>query len=102
MLNIVVLLIIIIMVAIILLPFNNKFWVYVNKDNSSKITNDIKFSDYELDLYSLISDYQSGVIDEKEFDEKLISFKEFINESSIDKLTKKRIEQSLKHVKSNL
>ncbi len=30
MLNIVVLLIIIIMVAIILLPFNNKFWVYIN------------------------------------------------------------------------
>ena len=102
MLNIVVLLIIIIMVGIILLPFNNQFWVYINKDNSSKITNDIKFSDYELDLYSLISDYQSGVIDEKEFDEKLISFKEFINESSIDKLTKKRIEQALKHVKSNL
>ena len=54
MLNIVVLLIIIIMVAIILLPFNNKFWIYINKDNSSKITNDIKFSEYELDLYSLI------------------------------------------------
>ena len=101
MLNIVVLIIIIIMVAIILLPFNNKFWIYINKDNVSKITNVIDYSDYELDLYSLIADYQSGVIDEKEFDEKLNSFNEFIKESSMDKLTITRIEQALEDVKSN-
>ncbi len=101
MLNIVVLIIIIIMVAIILLPFNNKFWIYINKDNVSKITNVINYSDYELDLYSLIADYQSGVIDEKEFDEKLNFFNEFINESSMDKLTITRIEQALEDVKSN-
>tara|TARA_B100000029_G_scaffold140208_1_gene135380 strand:+ start:10862 stop:11167 length:306 start_codon:yes stop_codon:yes gene_type:complete len=101
MLNIVVLIIIIIMVAIILLPFNNKFWIYINKDNVSKITNVINYSDYELDLYSLIADYQSGVIDEKEFDEKLNSFNEFIKESSMDKLTITRIEQALEDVKSN-
>tara|TARA_Y100000590_G_scaffold277882_1_gene311918 strand:+ start:840 stop:1145 length:306 start_codon:yes stop_codon:yes gene_type:complete len=101
MLNIVILIIIIIMVAIILLPFNNKFWIYINNDNVSKITNVINYSDYELDLYSLIADYQSGVIDEKEFDEKLNSFNEFINESSMDKLTITRIEQALEDVKSN-
>ena len=101
MLNIVVLIIIIIMVAIILLPFNNKFWIYINKDNVSKITNVINYSDYELDLYSLIADYQSGVIDEKEFDEKLNSFNKFIKESSMDKLTITRIEQALEDVKSN-
>ncbi len=89
------------MVAIILLPFNNKFWIYINKDNVSKITNVINYSDYELDLYSLIADYQSGVIDEKEFDEKLNSFNKFIKESSMDKLTITRIEQALEDVKSN-
>ena len=32
MLNLIGLLIIIIMVAIVLLPFNDKFWTYINKD----------------------------------------------------------------------
>ena len=85
MLNLIGLLIIIIMVAIVLLPFNDKFWTYINKDKKQGITNFIDYSDYELDLNSIITDYQSGVLDKKEFNEQLNSFQEIINKSSIDK-----------------
>ena len=101
MLNLIGLLIIIIMVIIILLPFNDKFWIYLNKDKKSKITNFIDYSDYELDLNSIITDYQSGVLDKKEFNEQLNSFQEIINKSSIDKNARLRIEQLLENVNSN-
>mgnify|MGYP000200368591 FL=1 len=101
MLNLIGLLIIIIMVAIVLLPFNDKFWTYINKDKKQGITNFIDYSDYELDLNSIITDYQSGVLDKKEFNEQLNSFQKIINKSSIDKNTRLRIEQLLEDVNSN-
>ena len=101
MLNLMGLLIIIIMVVIVLLPFNDKFWTYINKDKKSKITNFIDYSDYELDLNSIITDYQSGVLDKKEFNEQLNSFQKIINKSSIDKNARLRIEQLLENVNSN-
>tara|TARA_B100000809_G_C15105886_1_gene518738 strand:- start:1055 stop:1360 length:306 start_codon:yes stop_codon:yes gene_type:complete len=101
MLNLIGLLIIIIMVAIVLLPFNDKFWTYINKDKKQGITNFIDYSNYELDLNSIITDYQSGVLDKKEFNEQLNSFQEIINKSSIDKNTRLRIEQLLEDVNSN-
>ena len=101
MLNLIGLLIIIIMVVIVLLPFNDKFWTYINKDMKREITNFIDYSDYELDLNSIITDYQSGVLDKKEFNEQLNSFQEIINKSSIDKNARLRIEQLLENVNSN-
>ena len=101
MLNLIGLLIIIIMVAIVLLPYNDKFWTYINKDKKQGITNFIDYSDYELDLNSIITDYQSGVLDKKEFNEQLNSFQKIINKSSIDKNTRLRIEQLLEDVNSN-
>ena len=101
MLNLIGLLIIIIMVVIVLLPFNDKFWTYINKDKKWKITNFIDYSDYELDLNSIITDYQSGVLDKKEFNEQLNSFQKIINKSSIDKNARLRIEQLLENVNSN-
>jgi len=101
MLNLIGLLIIIIMVAIILLPFNGKFWTYISKNKKREIANFIDYSDYELDLNSIITDYQSGVLDKKEFNEQLNSFQEIINKSSIDKNTRLRIEQLLEDVNSN-
>ena len=95
MLNLMGLLIIIIMVAIVLLPFNDKFWTYITKDRKHEITNFIDYSDYELDLNSIITDYQSGVLDKKEFNEQLNSFQKIINKSSIDKHARLRIEQLL-------
>ena len=101
MLNLIGLLIIIIMVVIVLLPFNDKFWTYINKDNKREITNFIDYSDYELDLNSIITDYQSGVLDKKEFNKQLNSFQKIINKSSIDKNARLRIEQLLENVNSN-
>ena len=101
MLNLMGLLIIIIMVAIVLLPFNDKFWTYITKNRKHEITNFIDYSDYELDLNSIITDYHSGVLDKKEFNEQLNSFQEIINKSSINKNTRLRIEQLLEDVNSN-
>ena len=101
MLNLIGLLIIIIMVVIVLLPFNDKFWTYIKKDKKREITNFIDYSDYELDLNSIITDYQSGVLDKKEFNEQLNSFQEIINKSSIEKNARLRIEQLLENVNSN-
>tara|TARA_B100001765_G_scaffold101692_1_gene62826 strand:- start:2870 stop:3175 length:306 start_codon:yes stop_codon:yes gene_type:complete len=101
MLNLIGLLIIIIMVVIVLLPFNDKFWTYINKDNKREITNFIDYSDYELDLNSIITDYHSGVLDKKEFNKQLNSFQKIINKSSIDKNARLRIEQLLENVNSN-
>ena len=101
MLNLIGLLIIIIMVVIVLLPFNDKFWTYINKDMKREITNFIDYSDYELDLNSIITDYQSGVLDKKEFNKQLNSFQKIINKSSIDKNARLRIEQLLENVNSN-
>tara|TARA_B100000315_G_C14280116_1_gene452663 strand:- start:79 stop:384 length:306 start_codon:yes stop_codon:yes gene_type:complete len=101
MLNLIGLLIIIIMVVIVLLPFNDKFWTYINKDNKREITNFIDYSDYELDLNSIITDYQSGVLDKEEFNKQLNSFQKIINKSSIDKNARLRIEQLLENVNSN-
>ena len=101
MLNLIGLLIIIIMVVIVLLPFNDKFWTYINKDMKREITNFIDYSDYELDLNSIITDYHSGVLDKKEFNKQLNSFQKIINKSSIDKNARLRIEQLLENVNSN-
>ena len=101
MLNLIGLLIIIIMVVIVLLPFYDKFWTYLNKDKKREITNFIDYSDYELDLNSIITDYQSGVLDKKEFNKQLNSFQKIINKSSIDKNARLRIEQLLENVNSN-
>ena len=101
MLNLIGLLIIIIMVVIVLLPFNDKFWTYINKDMKREITNFIDYSDYELDLNSIITDYQSGVLDKEEFNKQLNSFQKIINKSSIDKNARLRIEQLLENVNSN-
>ena len=59
---------------------------------------DAEYSDFELDLNSIITDYQSGVLNDKEFDEHVNSFQEIINKSSIDKNARLRIEQLLKEV----
>ena len=55
-------LIIIIMVVIVLLPFNDKFWTYINKDKKREITNFIDYSDYELGAAVYIGSqvYSSG------------------------------------------
>jgi len=95
------LLIIISMAVIILLPFNDKFWIYINNDKKRGIANFTDYSDYELDLYSIINDYQSGVLDNKEFHEKVNSFHEIINNSSIDNSTRMKIEQLLEDVNAN-
>ena len=81
--------------------FNDKFWTYITKDRKHEITNFIDYSDYELDLNSIITDYQSGVLDKKEFNDQLNSFQEIINKSSINKNTRLRIEQLLENVNSN-
>ena len=101
MLNLIGLLIIIIMVVIVLLPFNDKFWIYLNRDKKREITNFIDYSDYELDLNSIITDYHSGVLDKKEFNKQLNSFQKIINKSSIDKNARLRVEQLLENVNSN-
>ena len=61
----------------------------------------IDYSDYELDLNSIITDYHSGVLDKKEFNKQLNSFQKIINKSSIDKNARLRIEQLLENVNSN-
>ena len=101
MLNLIGLLIIIIMIIVILLPFNDNFWNYINKNKKHTKTTLIDDSDFELDLNSIITDYQSGVLNDKEFDAQVESFQEIINKSSIDKNARLRIEQLLKEVNSN-
>ena len=101
MLNLLGLFIIIIMVIVILLPFNDNFWNYINKNKKRTNKTLIDYSDFELDLNSIINDYQSGVLNDKEFDEQVKSFQEIINKSSIDKNARLRIEKLLKEVKSN-
>ncbi|MBU92968.1 MAG: hypothetical protein CL723_00050 [Chloroflexi bacterium] len=98
MLNLLGLFIIIIMVIVILLPFNDNFWNYINKNKKRIKTPLNDYSDFELDLNSIITDYQSGVLNDKEFDEHVNSFQEIINKSSIDKNARLRIEQLLKEV----
>jgi len=101
MLNLLGLFIIIIMVIVILLPFNDNFWNYINKNKKRTNKTLIDYSDFELDLNSIINDYQSGVLNDKEFDEQVNSFQEIINKSSIDKNARLRIEKLLKEVNSN-
>ena len=101
MLNLIGLLIIIIMIIVILLPFNDNFWNYINKNKKHTKTNLIDDSDFELDLNSIITDYQSGVLNDKEFDTQVESFQEIINKSSIDKNARLRIEQLLTEINSN-
>ena len=101
MLNLIGLLIIIIMIIVILLPFNDNFWNYINKNKKHTKTTLIDDSDFELDLNSIITDYQSGVLNDKEFDTQVESFQEIINKSSIDKNTRLRIEQLLTEINSN-
>jgi len=101
MLNLLGLFIIIIMVIVILLPFNDNFWNYINKNKKRTNKTLIDYSDFELDLNSIINDYQSGVLNDKEFDEQVKSFQEIINKSSIDKNARLRIEKLLKEVNSN-
>ena len=101
MLNLIGLLIIIIMIIVILLPFNDNFWNYINKNKKHTKTTLIDDSDFELDLNSIITDYQSGVLNDKEFDTQLESFQEIINKSSIDKNARLRIEQLLTEINSN-
>jgi len=101
MLNLLGLFIIIIMVIVILLPFNDNFWNYINKNKKRPNKTLIDYSDFELDLNSIINDYQSGVLNDKEFDEQVKSFQEIINKSSIDKNARLRIEKLLKEVNSN-
>ena len=101
MLNLLGLFIIIIMVIVILLPFNDNLWNYINKNKKRTNKTLIDYSDFELDLNSIINDYQSGVLNDKEFDEQVNSFQEIINKSSIDKNARLRIEKLLKEVNSN-
>ena len=101
MLNLIGLLIIIIMIIVILLPFNDNFWNYINKNKKHTKTTLIDDSDNELDLNSIITDYQSGVLNDKEFDTQVESFQEIINKSSIDKNARLRIEQLLTEINSN-
>jgi len=101
MLNLIGLLIIIIMIIVILLPFNDNFWNYINKNKTHTKTTLIDDSDFELDLNSIITDYQSGVLNDKEFDTQVESFQEIINKSSIDKNARLRIEQLLTEINSN-
>ena len=101
MLNLIGLLIIIIMIIVILLPFNDNFWNYINKNKKHIKTTLIDDSDFELDLNSIITDYQSGVLNDKEFDTQVESFQEIINKSSIDKNARLRIEQLLTEINSN-
>ena len=101
MLNLIGLLIIIIMIIVILLPFNDNFWNYINKNKKHTKTTLIDDSDFELDLNSIITDYQSGVLNDKEFDTQVGSFQEIINKSSIDKNARLRIEQLLTEINSN-
>ena len=101
MLNLIGLLIIIIMIIVILLPFNDNFWNYINKNKKHTKAALIDDSDFELDLNSIITDYQSGVLNDKEFDTQVESFQEIINKSSIDKNARLRIEQLLTEINSN-
>ena len=101
MLNLIGLLIIIIMLIVILLPFNDNFWNYINKNKKHTKAALIDDSDFELDLNSIITDYQSGVLNDKEFDTQVESFQEIINKSSIDKNARLRIEQLLTEINSN-